>query len=170
MRLDRALSNSSWAELYPSGRYEYLRFKSSDHRPLVTFFEPLRKKKKGIFRYDRRLNKNLEVAKIVEDVWVQNTHLKLKQKIDSCRTTIISWSKHQREINKAHLDQLKAQIEEENVSLQPTEGLLEKLKKELLEAYKADENYWKQHSRQLCFTWEIRIWDSFTHLQRKEKP
>lgn len=88
-RLDRALANSSWSELYPSGRCEYLRFEISDHRPLVTYFEPLRKKKRGIFRYDRRLNKNPEVAKLVKDVWLQSTHQKVKQKIGSCKTAII---------------------------------------------------------------------------------
>lgn len=100
-RLDMALSNNSWAELYPSGRCEYLRFESSDHRPLITYFEPLRKKKKGIFRYDCRLNKNPEVSKLVKEVWSESAHLKVKIKVDRCRTAIITCSKKQREaINK----------------------------------------------------------------------
>lgn len=77
-RLDRALSNSSWAELYPSGHCEYLRFESSDHRPIVTYFEPLRKKKKGIFRYDRTLSTNPEVKKLVEDIWAEEIQLRVK--------------------------------------------------------------------------------------------
>ena len=40
-RLDRSLVNSSWSELYPSGRCEYLRFDSSDHRPIITLFESI---------------------------------------------------------------------------------------------------------------------------------
>lgn len=148
-RLDRALSNSSWSELYPSERCEYLRFEESDHRPLVTFFNPLRKKKKSIFRYDRILNKNPEVTKIVEDVWTQNARLKVKQKIDSCRTAIIKWSKQQRESNNAYLEQLKGKIEKLTVSPLQDAALLERLKAELIEAYKKEEDYWKQRSRQL---------------------
>lgn len=148
-RLDRAVSNSAWAELYPSGRCEYLRFEGSDHRPLITFFEPTRRKKKGIFRYDRRLNNNLEVAKLVKDVWMQHAHQQVKQKIDSCRTAIIAWSKKQREGNMAEMERLKNFIEKQNVSLHPDETSLDSLKKELLETYKQEENYWRQRSRQL---------------------
>lgn len=148
-RLDRALSNSSWSELYPSGRCEYLRFESSDHRPLITYFEPLRRKKKGIFRYDRRLNKNPEVSKLIHDVWFQSTHLKVKQKIDNCRTAIIKWSKKQRELNNKLLESLKVDIEKESIALQPDEEKLASLQKKLFDAYKTEEDYWKQRSRQL---------------------
>lgn len=148
-RLDKSLANSSWSETYPSGRCEYLRFDSSDHRPLITFFDPLRQKKRGIFRYDRRLSKNTEVGKIVKDTWLINTQLKVKQKIDKCRTAIIAWSKKQRETNRANLEKLRSMIEEQTISPAPDTILLEKLKKDLLEAYRTEENYWKQRSRQL---------------------
>lgn len=148
-RLDRALSNSAWAEDYPSGRCEYLRFDSSDHKPIITYFEPLRKKKRGIFRYDRRLSKNPEVAKMVKETWNINPQLKVKQKIDSCRTAIITWSKKQRETNNARVEQLRKGIEQQNTSQHPNIELLEQMKKELLDAYKFEENYWKQRSRQL---------------------
>ena len=140
-RLDRALANSSWSELYPSERCEYLHFDSSNHRLVVTYFEPLRKKRKGIFRYDRRLSKNVEVEKIVEDTWHHNTQLKVKQKIDSCRAAIISWFKKQREANSANLERLRKSIEEKTTSLQPDVELLKGMEQELLEAYRSEENY-----------------------------
>lgn len=148
-RLDRSLANNTWSESYPSGRCEYLRFDSSDHRPLVTLFDPLRKKKKGIFIYDRRLNKDMEVGKLVKDTWLKNTQLKVKQKIDNCRTAIINWSKKQKEKNRAYMEHLQRSIEEQTISRQPDVELLEKMKTELLEAYKTEENYWRQRSRQL---------------------
>lgn len=89
-RLDRALSNGSWAKLYPSRRCQYLPFESSNHRPLVTYFEPLRKKKKRIFRYDRSLSKNPEVLKLIEDTWSEEAQLRMKQKVDKCRTVLSS--------------------------------------------------------------------------------
>lgn len=39
-RLDRTLSNTAWAEQFPSGRSHYLRFEGSDHRPLAIYFDP----------------------------------------------------------------------------------------------------------------------------------
>ena len=148
-RLDRALSNSTWAEEYPSGRCEYLRFEGSDHRPLVTYFDPLRRKKKSIFRYDRRLNQNEEVSKLVEDKWTEEVHLQVKLKIDKCRTAIILWSKKQQVCSKAHLERIKREIEEAMVAAQPYEILLKNLNTELTTAYKAEEEFWKQRNRQL---------------------
>lgn len=48
-RLDRLLANVSWSETFPSGRCKYLRFEGSDHRPLITFFDPTKLKPKGAF-------------------------------------------------------------------------------------------------------------------------
>ena len=124
-------------------------FEGSDHRPLVTYFDPLRRKKKSIFRYDRRLNQNEEVSKIVEDNWTEDVHLKVKRKIDKCRTAIILWSKQQQECSKAHLEQIKREIEEATVATQPDEELLRNLNAELIAAYKAEEEFWMQRSRQL---------------------
>ncbi|CAA7062291.1 unnamed protein product [Microthlaspi erraticum] len=60
-RLDRALSNNEWAELFPSGRCEYLRFEGSDHRPIVSYFGPTRKKRKSSFRAIVQWSKDQQV-------------------------------------------------------------------------------------------------------------
>lgn len=51
-RLDRSISNNAWIEEFPAGHCEYLRFEGSDHRPLLTFIDDTRVKKKGMFRFD----------------------------------------------------------------------------------------------------------------------
>lgn len=38
-RLDRAMANLDWMEMFPAARCEYLRFEGSDHRPLLTHFD-----------------------------------------------------------------------------------------------------------------------------------
>lgn len=45
-RLDRALGNSSWSDVFPNGRSHYLEFQGSDHHPLMSFFDTKSKKKK----------------------------------------------------------------------------------------------------------------------------
>ncbi|CAL9224796.1 unnamed protein product [Arabidopsis halleri] len=96
-RLDRAMSNGAWAEAYPSGRCEYLRFEGSDHRPLITHFDLSKKKKRGIFRYDRRLKENEEIKTLIKEVWDFDEHETVEEKSSRCRRMIISWtrSKHQ---------------------------------------------------------------------------
>lgn len=57
-RLDRAVANSTWAEMYPTARCQYLEFEGSDHKPLLSFLDPTIMRRRGLFRYDRRLNSN----------------------------------------------------------------------------------------------------------------
>lgn len=45
-RLDRAMANVAWMEMFPAGRCEYLRFEGSDHRPILTHFDSNLKKKR----------------------------------------------------------------------------------------------------------------------------
>lgn len=68
-RLDRAMSNCAWSELFPSGRSVYLRFEGSDHRPLLTLFDQTVKRKRGNFRFDRRLRKKPEIRELVQTHW-----------------------------------------------------------------------------------------------------
>lgn len=42
-RLDRAMSNSKWSELYPGSRCSYLHFEGSDHRPVISVLDPGKK-------------------------------------------------------------------------------------------------------------------------------
>ena len=39
-RLDRAAANSTWATIFPSARSAYLTYEGSDHKPLLSIFEP----------------------------------------------------------------------------------------------------------------------------------
>ena len=68
-RLDRTLANVEWFDMFPSGICNYLRFEGSDHRPLMTYLESHKIKKRRPFRYDRRLNDNEEAREIIEMAW-----------------------------------------------------------------------------------------------------
>ena len=90
-RLDRAMSNSLWAEIFPSGRCSYLNFGGSDRRPVITFLEPDTRKKKGLFRYDQKLCKNKEVKKIIAKAWLEHGE-SVESKIAACRRAISKWN------------------------------------------------------------------------------
>ncbi|CAL9222482.1 unnamed protein product [Arabidopsis halleri] len=125
-RLDRSMSNSCWAEEYPSGRSDYLRFEGSYHRPLLTYFDLKKQKKKGLFRYDRRYRNNKEVTELVIENW--RSHEYEEKKVELCRNNL------------------------ELAMVSPTSdtALLTKLNEDLNIAYKEEEEFWKQRSRQLC--------------------
>ncbi|KAF3555923.1 hypothetical protein F2Q69_00012834 [Brassica cretica] len=60
---------------------------------------PLRKKKKGILKYDRSLSKNPEVLKLIEDTWSEEAQLRMKQKVDKCRTVLSSNGPNNNKLN-----------------------------------------------------------------------
>lgn len=76
-RLDRAMANSSWSDLFPNGRAHYLKFEASDHRPLVSTFDSKKKKSSRIFRYDRRLRDNEEISTLISKIWSENPNLSI---------------------------------------------------------------------------------------------
>ena len=80
-RLDRAMANSHWSDLFPTARSHYLEFENSDHRPLLSTFDPTKKKPKRIFRYDRRMRYNNEVTLITEEAWKKGESLPVSRRI-----------------------------------------------------------------------------------------
>ncbi|WZY68165.1 hypothetical protein YC2023_000405 [Brassica napus] len=148
-RLDRAAATSSWAELFPSARSQYLAFEGSDHRPLVTVLETGVKKRKGMFRYDRRLKDNKEVKDLVQDVWNNAGDRPIREKIALTRSAIVEWSKQQNRNSRIIIEQKKLELEEALSSSVNDLALIHQINSALNEAYKAEEDHWRQRSRLL---------------------
>ena len=76
-RLDRSIANSEWTDLFPHSRSHYLRYEISDHRPLLTIFDPTKKKTRKMFRYDRRLRSNQQTKRLWKRLGMNTLALKL---------------------------------------------------------------------------------------------
>lgn len=88
-RLDRAMANCSWFERFPAGRSEYLRFEGSDHQPIGVHFDISRKRKKGLFRFDRRLKDKPYIRQLVTEQWKKEPMESVLSKIGRVRHNII---------------------------------------------------------------------------------
>ncbi|XP_056843105.1 uncharacterized protein LOC130495678 [Raphanus sativus] len=121
-RLDRSIANSHWSDMFPTAKSHYLEFENSDHRPLLSTFEPTKKKPKRIFR------------------------------IASCRRAIAMWSRKHYINSRKTIDKLKTSLDAELSKETTNDSLISSLNTQLLLAYKAEEEYWKQRSRQLWLT------------------
>lgn len=151
-RLDRSISNSEWIELFPSCRSNYLKYEGSDHRPLISYLDATKRKGTKLFRYDRRLRENLEVKQIINDVWEESQALVVEERLILCRRAIVKWSKAHQESSRKSLDLLKLQLENAMANPIADEILIHEINKRLLLAYKSEEDFWKQRSRQLWLT------------------
>lgn len=134
--LDRAIANISWAELFPSARCDYLNFEGSDHKPIISYFELEKRKRKCMFRFDRRLRENTEVKELVDKTWNKEAKLSLEYRLSRIRWAIIQWTKEQRLNSKVQIEKLKIDLEEAMVSPLHDDLLLKSINSELLKAYK----------------------------------
>ncbi|KAG2290075.1 hypothetical protein Bca52824_049679 [Brassica carinata] len=148
-RLDRAISNSDWMEVFPSCRSQYLKYEASDHRPLLTFLDTRRKKGLKIFRFDRRLKDHIEVKLIIREVWERTTHLDVGGRLACCRRAICEWSKEFQANSRKMIETLRIQLDDAMSNPVHDDDLIHRINMQLLTAYKQEEEYWKQRSRQL---------------------
>lgn len=146
-RLDRAMGNCSWFERFPSGRCEYLRFEGSDHRPVVVHFDVSICKKKGLFRFDRRLKDKPEIRKIVSDQWKSDPRDSVFTRVCKIRGNIIKWVKEQNQNSNLMIKQAQMELETALSSSTPNTELITSLSAKLEAAYKEEELYWSQRSR-----------------------
>ncbi|KAG7593940.1 Ribonuclease H-like superfamily [Arabidopsis thaliana x Arabidopsis arenosa] len=146
-RLDRALANVSWSEKYPSGRCRYLRFEGSDHRPLVTYFDPTKVRAKGVFRFDRRLREKVEIRELVSESWRARETESLVSKFNRCRRDLIAWTKEQLQLKVQDIKVDQEALESALSALVPDNDLISVLTEKLAAAYAEEESLWRQRSR-----------------------
>ncbi|KAL0896578.1 hypothetical protein Bca101_080539 [Brassica carinata] len=149
-RLDRAAANTLWAESFPSARCQYLEADlSSDHKPLLAFFDNGVRRRCGIFRYDRRLCKNEEAKKVITESWRGNPASSVRDKLAFTRSAISLWNKTQQRNSQKNIEQKKRELDAALASPDNDVALIQGLASKLNEAYLAEEAYWKQRSRLL---------------------
>ena len=148
-RLDRAAANSSWAERFPTARCTYLAYEGSDHEPLISVFDPYKKKRRGIFRYDRRLKDNPEVTELIRETWRQAGAKPVADRISLVRGAISRWNKTKQNNSRLVIESKREELEEAQTSPINDTELINKISKELKAAYNAEEAYWRQRSRLL---------------------
>lgn len=148
-RLDRAMANCSWFERFPAGRSEYLRFEGSDHRPIVVHFDVSTRKKKGLFRFDRRLKNKPEIRELVDTRWRQEPLESVLTRLGNIRHGIIKWTREKNLNSNKAIQDAQQKLEEALSSLEPDIPLIESLKAMLEAAYKEEELFWQQRSRVL---------------------
>lgn len=134
--------------MFPAARSEYLRFEGSDHWPLLTHFDQQLNKKKGIFRYGRRLNGKPEIRKLIETTWKESDTDSVLTKINQVRRKLIEWAKEQAAATREHISSHQALLEQALSELIPENGRIKELKTILETVYAEEEEaFWRQRSR-----------------------
>ncbi|XP_048633068.1 uncharacterized protein LOC125607235 [Brassica napus] len=152
-RLDRALANEEWHTLFPYSYTEYLRLVGSDHRPVVAFLEDkLTRRRRGQFRFDKRWIGQEGLMESIVSGWTENqegSSADFITKINNCRHEISSWRKNNQPYGKDKIQDLQKALEEVQTDDNRTQEDIIDISKKLQEAYKDEEEYWHQKSRNM---------------------
>lgn len=167
-RLDRAAANSTWAELFPTARCVYMAYERSDHKPLLTVFEPCKRKRRGIFRYDRRLKEYPEVSELIKITWEAARSCSVSEKIALVRGAISRWNKTKQANSRIVIEHKKVELEKAQTSSANDLEVIHKISSELKAAYKSEEEYWRQRSRLLWLKLGYRN-SGFFHATTKNR-
>ena len=100
----------------------------------MTYLDRSSRKKRGIFRYDRKLSEKPEVRKLVEDTWKQTSESVLS-KINYIRRSLIEWVKAQAANSKASLLLNQSLLEQALSASIPDQERIREIQVALTEAY-----------------------------------
>ncbi|XP_056847414.1 uncharacterized protein LOC108829345 [Raphanus sativus] len=149
-RLDRAVGNADWHEKFPHSKTKYMRLWGSYHRPILADIlkKPSRRSRK--FKFDKRWLDNEELRQVILEGWKSPDlppNASIMEHISSCRKALSEW-RRQNNINSAKLvEELKERVEGLYADDDATTEQIAAALKELSDALKAEEMFWKQKSR-----------------------
>ncbi|XP_033145007.1 uncharacterized protein LOC117133065 [Brassica rapa] len=158
-RLDRALANDEWHTLFSCSFTEYLGMVASDHRPVVAYLEDKVHRRKGHFRFDKRWIGQTGLLESITMGWIDNNEGKVEggaesivAKISNCRHEIAKWRKNNPPFGKEKINVLQQALEEvQTDNTRSQEDILE-VSRKLHDAYKDEEDYWHQKSRNMWYS------------------
>lgn len=148
--LDRSFGNKAWLLLFPKSHQTFLEKRGSDHRPVWLNLFASQNVCRGQFRFDKRLLINPEVKELIDQDWRKNNNnfnLKVSHKIRRCRTVLSRWKKKNQTNAKVKILKLQERMEWFQSKPYPCRFMIEGIHKELVVAYKEEEMFWRQKSR-----------------------
>ncbi|XP_019085378.1 PREDICTED: uncharacterized protein LOC109126331 [Camelina sativa] len=110
-RLDRALGNEDWHDLFPDTVTEYLPMIASDHKPLVVSIGAKRPRGRRSFMFDRRWVGKPGLMDVISSGWSDKPDQDFSGKIINCRREISRWGKSQAPFGRELIEDLKRQLE-----------------------------------------------------------
>ncbi|KAG7590171.1 hypothetical protein ISN44_As07g023610 [Arabidopsis suecica] len=150
-RLDRAFGNSEWFSSFPVSNQAFLDLRGSDHRPVLIKLISSQEAYRGQFRFDKRLLHKEEVKLTIAKSWNQGRNgilVSVADRMRECRRSLSKWKKQNTLNSLDRIHQLEVALEKEQSEVWPGFQKVAVLKRNLAKAYREEEAYWKQKSRQ----------------------
>ena len=150
-RLDRAFGNEDWFRTFPVSNQIFLDICGFDHRLVLIKLMSSQNLYRGQFRFDKRFLHKEEVKAAISSSWNhrrQGIHISVADRLGECRKSLSSWKKNSSLNSHNRIQQLEMALEKKQSEVWPVFQKVSFLKRNLAKAYREEEAYWKQKSRQ----------------------
>ena len=151
-RLDRGLCSYPWSQVYEKIHCTHIASYASDHSILLfdTMMNIGRRKKR--FYFDKRWLKRDDIGEVVRSAWENEFNgsrmFQVVLKITNCRVALLKWRNNFQANSQKDIEQIKNQLSVvQQLQGSTSMGSMGSLKKQLKDAYKREELYWRQKSR-----------------------
>ncbi|KAG2315720.1 hypothetical protein Bca52824_018842 [Brassica carinata] len=149
-RLDRCFGNKNWLSLFPVSNQVFLDKRGSDHRPVLVKLLASADSYRGNFKFDGRFLNKPGVKEEIKKAWLTNHTFfgsSVSEKLKRCRKSLSRWKKKSDLNSRDKIIQIQVALESEQSSSFPSGVRVNYLKQELIKAYKEEEKYWRQRSK-----------------------
>ncbi|CAA7025583.1 unnamed protein product [Microthlaspi erraticum] len=143
----------------------------SDHRPILATIDNKISKARRQFRLDKRWLKQEGFAEAIRKGWLDtrmNGESKVVDRIRKCRHEISQWRHKNKPYGKEKIADLQKALEDIQNDDSRTQEELDEITQKLKEAYRDEEQYWKQKSRNLWLK-DGNLNTKFYHATTKQR-
>ena len=153
-RLDRALANSNWFNLFPNATLENLAAPASDHYPILLTRVPQIRTLPSArrFRFENSWKLEPGFDDVVKKSWYSFNEHSVVEKLDRCAADISAWSRENCNRVKKDIVECRKQL----VTLRSTytganQDQLVLLRKKMNQLLEQDDAYWRQRAKKFWY-------------------
>ncbi|KAG7595232.1 hypothetical protein ISN45_Aa01g039400 [Arabidopsis thaliana x Arabidopsis arenosa] len=150
-KLDRCFGNKNWFRQFPVANQTFLDRRGSDHRAVLVRLTTTRDEYRGCFRFDKRLFNKPLVKEAISGAWngpQVNGGFLVSNKLKMVRKALSRWKKENNLNSLTKIKKAQVDLELEQAASFPRFSVVKALKGDLSKAYKEEETFWSQKSRQ----------------------
>lgn len=150
-KMDRCFGNKEWFRMFHASNQSFLAKRGLDHRPALVKLLSSSDSHRGDFRFDKIFFNKPNVKEAIISAWLVGSsyvEVSVSKRIRGCRRALSKWKKANPLNLMDKIIQLQVSLEMEQASYYPSLSEVTFLKRSLVEAYKEEESFWSQKSRE----------------------
>lgn len=149
-KLDRCFGNKEWKRVFPLAVQVFLERLGSDHKPVLVKLFGQNDSRRGSFRFDKRIVGRQKVRECIDSAWKEGSGAGQQSVIDklgSVRRSLGKWKRENGNNSKTRMLSIREDLEREHCKQSPDFEKIRLFREEIGKAFKDEEDFWMQKSR-----------------------